>query len=337
MDRRVYWVAIAGVLIWAALLGGCSGAGVPVADVRGDDLRAMAEDHLSAVLLFRSWTNVLHRRMPQADAEGTGTAQGCATALDTEILGDGSTHMWGTNSDCSVFDYITTIDNITTGFIEWPNGMRMDGIWYAPGFDDTGTLASQHAVVTFEDGTQLDYVHSVDMVTPLSPQIMDGSARRRDGQEMDFWLSRTQNAEDHLIIDLPDGAQMEIRIPLQAMPGTLYWPVFEAGATGTYANGAGPPLDFEVRGEDDEWNMWRFEAGDGTVGTFAVGEEFGGTGQLLQGDNPIAGLRWDAPTTGTLDIVAATTWQVSPSAAARDFQVDQWIANAIALNPTPMY
>lgn len=337
MRGTIAALLIAGALAVVLMVAGCSGAGVAAGDVRGDAVRATAEDHLSAVLLFRSWTNVLHRRIPQPDGAEAGTSQGCTPELNFEFLEDGSTRMWGVNSDCSVFEYITTPDEMTTGFIEWPNGMRMDGVWYPAEFDETFTTMSQHVVTTFEDGTQLDYVYSTNIVTPLSPLIMDGVARRADGQQMDFWLSRTQNLEDHLAIDLPDGAHMETRVPTQAVQGTLYWPVFEAGATGTYTSAAGRRLEFELVGQDDRWETWEFDGRGNTAGAFALSDGFGGAGQLMEGNDVVAALRWADPSAGTLDIVAASTWHVTPSAAARDFQIDQWIANGAALNPMPIY
>jgi len=337
MRGTIAALLIAVALAVVLMVAGCSGAGVAAGDVRGDAVRTTAEDHLSAVLLFRSWTNVLHRRIPQPDGPEAGTSQGCAPELNFEFLEDGSMRMWGTNSDCSVFEYITAADQTTTGFIEWPNGMRMDGVWYPAEFDETFTNSSQRAVITFEDGMQLDYVYSTNIVTPLSPQIMDGVARRPDGQQMDFRLSRTQNLEDYLVIDLPDGAHMETHVPLQAVPGTLYWPVFEAGATGTYTSGTGRQLGFGLLGQDDRWETWEFEGGGNTTGAFTLSDGFGGAGQLMDGNDIVAALRWADPSAGTLDILAATTWQVTPSAAARDFQIDQWIANGAALNPMPMY
>ena len=337
MRRMIAALLTVGALAVVLVVTGCSGAGVAAGDVRGDAVRTTAEDHLSAVLLFRSWTNVLHRRIPQPDAGEAGTSQGCTSELNFEFLEDGSTRMWGVNSDCSVFEYITTADDMTTGFIEWPNGIRMDGVWYPAEFDETFTTMSQHVVTTFEDGMQLDYVYSTNIVIPLSPQIMEGMARRADGQQMDFRLSRTQNLEDYLVIDLPDGAHMETRVPLQAVPGTLYWPVFEAGATGTYTSGTGRRLEFELTGQEDRWETWGFEGADNTVGTFTLSDGFGGVGQLMEANDIVAALRWADPSAGTLDIVAASTWNVTPSAAARDFQIDQWVANGAALNPMPIY
>ncbi len=75
----------------------------------------------------------------------------------------------------------------------------------------------------------------------------------------------------------------------------------------------------------------------GAQGTFALGEDFEGTGRLER-DGQVAGaLRWQPNGDGTLDVVGAGSAEVTPSAAARDFQVDRWIATIAAMGPMPIY
>jgi hypothetical protein len=51
----------------------------------------------------------------------------------------------------------------------------------------------------------------------------------------------------------------------------------------------------------------------------------------------VAALDWDADGAGQLTPLGASSTEAGPAAAARDFQIDQWIRNIAALGPSPMY
>ena len=62
-------------------------------------------------------------------------------------------------------------------------------------------------------------------------------------------------------------------------------------------------------------------AQDATRGTFSLAAGLSGNGQLRRGTTPIGALRWSATGEGSLDLLGASHAEVTPSAAARDFQL----------------
>jgi hypothetical protein len=130
---------------------------------------------------------------------------------------------------------------------------------------------------------------------------------------------------------------LNARIPVEAVEGAAFWPRFEEGAIGAYRSGKGAHLDFTVNGRDDIWDTWTLAAADGTNGIFTLGDQFAGSGTLSRDGTPIGALRWPELGAGALDLVAAGTTAVGPSAAARDFQMDRWISNIAAMGPMPVY
>lgn len=335
MRGTIAALLIAGALAVVLMVAGCSGAGVAAGDVRGDAVRATAEDHLSAVTLLKGWLKILHERAAAAAAVGVHTCQQCEPICDMEFFEDGSYRMWGTNSDCSVFDYTVQVDESGTGTITWPTGDVMSQWWGPPIWD--GDRLSQDVADTFPDGTELRYTATVDFALPESPQRWEGTATLPDGREMEFALDRAIEGDDHLILELPDGSQLETTIPTTPVPGTVFWPVFEEGGTGHYVSAAGQRLDFTITGQDDQWDRWVFTGADDTHGDFAIDQQFAGVGEMTQNGDVLGAFRWTDTGAGALDLVGTTSWAVAPSATARDFQVDQWVANIAVLNPMPMY
>ena len=85
-------VVLAGIVVAVLCVGGCSGPGVTVQNVRGGTVQTTATDHVTAVLLVKSWFAIIYPKAADGD---------CGLDWDQEVLPDGSVHVWGTNSDCS--------------------------------------------------------------------------------------------------------------------------------------------------------------------------------------------------------------------------------------------
>ncbi len=323
-----------GALAVVLVMTGCSGAGVAARDVRGDAVRTTAEDHLSAVTLLKGWLRILHVR-EEVPAAGVDTCASCEPTLDMEFYEDGSYRMWGTNSDCSIVDLTYAADESGFGTFAWPDGKSVDMVWDAPEYEGQKTI--QQMQETFADGTRLTYIYTIDFEPLDAPQTMDGTATLPDGREMDFGLRRTQEGEDHLRLWLPDDASLDAHISVQSAGGALFWPRFEEGAAGVYLSGAGNRLDFTLEGSNDRWDFWAFDAADGTQGAFALDGVFGGMGQLMHDGSVLGALRWPETCLGVLDLVTSGASDVAPSAAARAFQMDQWIANVAVMGPMPVY
>ena len=337
MRPKTAALTIAGLLVVLVLAGGCSGPGVDAEDVRGGDVQAAATDHLSAVILVASWLSLLYPDVPLAAAVDLAA---CGD-WEMETLPDGTIHVWGTLSgDCSAFDRIMRPDG--SGALErtWLDGKTFNQEWDAPIQD--GSVLSQACRDTYWDGTHLDYVLSTDTSTPTcTPQIWDGTATLADGRRMDYVQTRVPE-QDHLELDLADGAKLDLDVPL-IPPRPRYEPDFAAGATGTFTSPAGVKQEFDMGGQGQRWTEWDFTSSDGKTGAFTLGDRMDGSGQIREEGRTVAALRWTSTPqpdgtrnmAGVLDIVAARSTEVTPSAAARDFQMDRWVKNVTELGPMP--
>ena len=322
------WTSVLCVVSMAALLAaGCSGPGVDIAAIQPVGLQTIASDHISAVVLLKSWLNILY---PSADGAGP-----CEPERHYERNPDGSIHFWGTNSDCSVYDHTTQADGSGQGTITFSDGSVAHFTWSAVTI--VNGVMSQDVHQEFPDGVTLDFTFSIDPNPPDYGQSWTGSALMAKGQQMDYTMVRLPDKVDHLHVDLPDGSALDVRIPLTTAPGVRYWPIFDPGASGHFNAPGGERLDFALSGEDDYWSHWTFDTADGTSGVFELDEDFGGAGNLTRDGSVMAALLWQQDGTGTLSLVDAGAVDVTPSAAACDFQIDRWVASIAAMGPAPMY
>lgn len=326
-----------GVLGVGLVIMGCSGAGVPATQVRGVSLQTLAQDNLSAVLLVRSWFNMLHTKSPGLGVASVRPCAECAPVDNTEFFPDGSSRSRGTLSDCGQYDYTQTADGAGEGSVHWPDGRRQEVTWSAPEFE--GDVMSQEMTTAFGDGTRFAYKMIIDWSLWTAPTTWEGTATLADGRSMRFTLNREQGGDDFLRLLLPDGGLLEVRVPLTSVYGAVFWPIFDKGARGTYAGPGGATYGFVMEGDPatDRWTQWTLTAPDGTTGNFTFGSGLDAGGQLRQGSAVVGTLRWDNSLQGTLDLLGAAAEAVGPSRAARDFAVDRWFSNAAALGPAPMY
>lgn len=334
MSSKATALTIAGLVAVMVLIGGCSGAGVDAADVRGGDVQAAATDHLSAVVLVASWFSLLY---PDVAPAAVNTAE-CGD-WEMETLPDGTIHVWGTMAgDCSPYDYVVRPDG--SGALEHTRlgGKTFNQEWDPP--VENGSVVSQACRDTYWDGTHLDYVLSTDTSTPtFTPQIRDGTATLADGRQMDFVQTRVPE-HDHLALDLADAATLDLNVCL--IP-RQYEPNFGTGATGTFTSPTGVKQAFDLSGQGERWTKWDFTSSDGKAGAFTLGDNMTGSGQIQEDGRTVAALRWSSTPqpdgtrdmAGVLDMVAARSSEITPSAAARDFQMDRWIKNVTELGPMP--
>jgi len=309
------------------VVGGCSGPGQTPGELTGATTQSVAAEHVSAVLLAKSWLAILY---PPPGGGGS-----CEPVQNYEFLPDGSMRITGTNSDCTQFDYLQKPDMSGEGTITTPGGKTSTTEWTAPTYTAGGM--SHHIRKVMADGPVLDLDYSMDWSRAGTPQTRKGTATLTDGRTMQFTHVRAQDVEDKLAVTLPDGSQLELTIPLTSATGAIYWPVFSQGAPGVFTAPSGRQFDFTIAGADDMWKTWTFASSDGREGTFSLGEGLIGSGRLREHGDIIGALSWVSQGVGTLDLVDAGSAQVIPSAAARDFQLDRWISSIAALGPAPMY
>jgi hypothetical protein len=327
MCKSVICVLAAALL---TTLLGCSGAGAPVAKVRGDALTASATDHLSALVLVRSWFHILDLESADTDSGGTDDTE---PHYDVENGADGSMHMWGTTSDGLTFDYVFAADGSGSGWRKLADGRRTDMTWTAP--VDDGVHITYNMTEAFWDGTVVSYAFDMTPYTTPLVVIYDGTLRLSDGQSMKFKYIDTQPVSQVVELTLPDGSSLKLSVPLHLIWGVGAPPDYATGATGTFKAADGTVQTFKMTGASDTWDRWQFSGDGGLTGDFSLSGDMSGTGQILRDGKLAAALRWPTSAVGTLDIVAASSVEVNPSAMARNFQLDRWISTIGAMGPSP--
>jgi len=320
------------LLLLAVLLGGCSGAGVPVAANTGGLLQALAADHLSALQLFYGWLGVLYQRVAAV-----------APVPNIEVLPDGTTRLWGTNSDGSQFEWFLNPDGTGRGTITWPDGTTFTQVSDATVYGPDWLTTTDHVVNTYPNGATIDTTIVGDYHDVNLHQTWTGTIRLPGGAAMNFTLDRVDGDRDQLQVTLPDGSVLTLNIPIRNdLDGRPIWPRYANGATGTFTVPGRGVTQLQIGAEllpdgDGVWNRWQSTAADGTQGDYALNADSSGTGQLQQGGQPVGALRWTQQGAGTLDLLGAGVEAVTPSAAARDFRLDQWVRNTALLGPAPIY
>lgn len=328
MRHASVWLII--VATAAVLLAGCSGAGAPPADVRGESVQTLASDQVSAAMLFAAWSGMLYVN-----------SAGEATQPVRTPLPDGSLEFTGTNSDGSVYRWVILHPRDASspghGAITWPDGTTYTSEWDADVWSEDYSYLTSHVRDTFPNGSRLECQIISDYTDPEQYHgVWDGAALTAKGSKMQFHLDRVDLKQDKLTLNLPDGAALEVVVPLTMGATGGAWPRFADGATGTYQAAGGPLLRLGVKGAD-RWTKWTLTAPDGTTGEFTLDAAMLGQGHLARAGQTLAALGWNADWLGTLGLLGSGQQQVTPSAAARDFQINRWVANGAAMGPMPMY
>ncbi|MEN6404035.1 MAG: hypothetical protein ABFD94_18985 [Armatimonadia bacterium] len=313
-------VLLAGLL--PIILCGCSGSGAPAGDVEGASLQTLAADHLSAVITVAAWTKVFY--MPFSDP-GLHQEDDPVTGL---------IHIYGTSPvDHAVFDYyVNPSDSSSHGTIKWPDGDEFRQTCTLVYSDDYTSTHEQIANV-YPNGAQLQYTVDTQFGPPTVSEWA-GTATLPRGRHLTLRM-RKQSGVDHLALVFDDGSGLQMTVPVMLLPAG--WTIAYADrARGTYRNASGQSLSFGLTGTT-RWETMETTAADGTTGSFNLQQRMDGTGELRSGGTLAAALQWDAEGLGLLDITGASQIEVTPSAAARDFRIDQWTDHAVGLGPMPVY
>jgi len=326
MARTLTAWALAAAIVAASIAAGCSGAGISATEARGGDIDALAADHLTAVVLVRSWLNALHTKPGEDD--------GCEQEYHSERLPGGSTRIWGTNSDCSTYEYTVLPDGSGQGALTLADGTAIAETWGIVVWD--GNIATRDITKEFGDGFRLDYAWTGDYSRAWLTVTWEGDAILPDGRAAEFAVVQRGGDREEVTLDLPDGARCDFRVPLTLEGTDQFVPDYTRQITGHYVSAAGQRHDFTLDGWDGRWVTWQMAA-DGIAGEFTIGEDYAGDGQVSQDGRLAGALRWDADGAGVLELLLAGAAEVGPSGAALDFQIDRWIATVALLGPMPMY
>jgi hypothetical protein len=322
MKRVVQLISIS--MVWVVVLSGCSGAGVSTASLRHQEVQTFAADHLAALVLVKGWLSAL-RSYPTDGGE-------CTPDGNFEPMPDGSFHVWGTNSDCSTYDFI---DRSGRGDGTWilADGREVGVIWEALEQGPTGSR--ERVVREFWDGARMEFVVTWEFLESIRV-TREGTLTLADGPSMGFVATQISRVGETVVLQLPDGSSCSYRVPLRGEGADGFVPVNEEGVEGLYIAPDGWACEFEARGDADGLNEWEVSA-DGLRGEFTLGENYSGEGAISRDGRIVGALSWTPSASGSLDLLLAGSAEVGPAGAALDFAVDRWIDNAAALGPMPMY
>jgi len=315
------------------LLTGCSGTGAPVEGGDLAALHALANDQLSALLLVKRWMGVLYEPPPD-DATAVCRPECHSVPLEPgDPPGSGRTRC--TLADCTVLDVLTLADGSSMQVFHYPDGRTATWTWQPPTQQGGWRATAAHAELP--DGTQLDYVTAGLPGSPENRQRKTGTATLVSGDTMRFALQR-EDGRDELDLSPHDGSHLTLDVPLRPARWTYYWPRFRDGSAGTYTSAAGRSSQFRLVGAGNaRWEQWLLTGEDGLAGTFTLSEDLGGAGDLRRDGRLLATLSWQASGDGALRPIGAAAVHAVASAAARDFQIDQWIGNIAETGPGPRY
>jgi hypothetical protein len=292
--------------------------------VAGGGLQKTASDQLSAASLLHDWLKQLY--VSPTDHS------------PNEVHHHEGDHYWGIDSRGAAYDYHQALDGSGSGTWNLLNGLVQTDTWTAAAFNASHTMISLDATMAFSNGFTLQYHWTMNLTSALSPQTYTGTASLPSGQTMDFLWTRNPQ-RDTVDMTLPDASRLKFAVPLTHIQGAPFWPVFEQGLTGTYtaADGAVQHLKLTGSSAEGRWDTWAMTGDGGVQATFSLSAGLAGTGQLRQDGLVVGNLSWTEAMAGALDQIGPGSSPVWPSAAARDFQMNQWVANSAWLSPVPQY
>ena len=323
MRRTIVLLVIAAAAV--VVLGGCSGAGAPAVEVQGATVQTLAVDQLSAVTLFKAWSDIMYY------IPGTGsTEEGNETTADGLYY-----HSWGHESDGAHFDWYFPLDTDhgSHGTLTWPDGSSFTQVCDPTQWSADWSTSRDHFVSTYRDGTKLEVTVEAQYGVH-NHSSWHGSLTPAGRPALIFDLDRMEAEQDVLTVSLADGSKLEATVPLALSTG--WWPDFPKGATGSYTNSGGAKSSFVLAG-DVRWQKWDTATPNGLAGSFALNADFQGTGSVRDGASVAGALRWDGEVAGVLDLLGSGQMQVSPSAASLEFAAGTWLHNLGVLMPAPCY
>lgn len=322
---RAIQVLMVPAAIFALLLAGCSGAGVPTVELRGGDVQEFAADNLAALVLVKGWLTAL-----RAEPELGGP---CEPEFQWEILPDGSLRLWGTNRDCSRYDFVDTGGGgegtwvLSDGREVW---MRWEIV------EDTGATLLESIEKVFWDGARMQYTALHEVGAARVTTTREGTLTLPDTRTMEFTAVQVGDRRETVSVSLPDGSRCGYELPLGNVGLDHFVPLYDRGLEGSYVSPSGVEHTFTATGDADGLTRW-IAQGDRIRGQFTIDDRYAGQGMIRQDGDVAASLDWDSPAQGNLALVLAGSAEVGPSGAALDFAVDRWIQSSVALGPTPMY
>jgi hypothetical protein len=321
------------------LLGGCGGAGKPAAQVASASLEQIAQDHLTAVLLVRTWTRILYIFSPPEQASDT-TYEYWDPPQNTQAK-----HAHITYPSGAVDDIYWNQDG--SGHATYvKNGQTSTFTWGVPVVVDTPPPTHTQAVTiteTYPDGLTLNYVAFTDLTDAnIAIQDKQGTMTLPGNRVLQFHYHSANGifaGTDDYTLQLPNGgASLHVTVPtVYDFDLGAYVPAPQSQLHGVLTPSGIQPGQIQVTGASGVWGAWNYTTADGTKGTFNLGTDMAGGGNFVRDGSVVGVLNWDGNIVGTLSQTGVGSEEVNPAAAARDFEVDRWLAGVSRLSPAPAF
>jgi hypothetical protein len=324
--RVVLWLAVAGALV---ALAGCSGSGLSPGVITGTTVQSLAADHMTAVQLLRSWLRVMYPPGP--------SGSGGAPSLTYVQVDPDTARIYGTDGFGRPMDITCRTDGSGFGSYYTAPGMEVSGTW-GPWIWLSGTVLAQDIVYQYPD-LRMEFRATNDFDLPGHPgaasSLQEGTATNSGGDQLTFrWFNNGVN-QDEITVNLPaEHVTVELTVPA-VCPENRWEPEPGQPAVGTMQTPGGrTQLRLETAGGC--WRKWTMLGPDGTTGTFSLGENMSGSGQLVKNGVLQGALNWSDQMVGRLDLTSLESIEVTPLAAARDLAMDKWISSIAGLTPGAM-
>ncbi|MGE5530942.1 MAG: hypothetical protein ACM3VW_02335 [Bacteroidota bacterium] len=320
MRRVALFLLIAAVA--GGLLAGCSGAGAPADENAG--VRALAQDNVDAAVTIANWMRSAYVEYLRQVSANTSFPEPNRRAVDT-IYVDGTTEHYEV-------DETTRSSVTTTMFPDGSSAVHESTPLSLPGIENAA-----HYSTIYSTGARVE-LDAISISTRPTIYEHRGTTTTQAGSSTDFYFHRTVSARKHadvVEVTLPNDTKLRMNVPLKPRYWASDGPVYEKVTTGEFTTLRGNTLNFTLRGSTAEaWDQLRVTASDGTTGSFTLGEGMSGSGELRKDGQSIAALTWDKNGNGEVAIIDAT-YDLAPSAAARDFQIANWAYRVSILGPVP--
>jgi len=317
--------ATAAVLV--ALLGGCSGGGGAVpADPDGGYLA----DQATVALVCLRWLPVLFPEVLHGQGDG-------CQPTDPEVTPnpDGTLNLRYRRSDCAEVQWVMDPTFLSGhAVVLYPDGGReTQAFELTPQPDGSAEVTEQR---TFPDGARAETTITVAPWTAGDDPLLNTQQGRLflpDGRTMDFRRQEYMKRSE-LSVDAHEGWTFDVQTP--NVPGQTL-PDLAATATGSLSHSP-EALTFALEATSPAagfWDIMRVQTPSGLSGLFQLDDALKGRGTVREREQVAITLSWDVAGRVRATYADGRTASGAPSAAARDFLVDQWLWRLGEFGPSP--
>jgi hypothetical protein len=319
----------AGLALLALIIGGCAGGGAGGPVTAGGDA---ASGQVAAAMFVQQWAQTLWGLV----SSQTGTGQ--PTVGPPTPNPDGSISITFTGADGTVTVLTAFPDGSGRLETTFPDGSTQTVLQSAPVFDGVSKTTIDWDV-TASSGLTVKYTSVTDNKgtgTDISDDTtkLTGGSVLPDGKTQDFDVL-TEGGQTTVDSTQSDGSDFTLDVPLEGPDFLL--PDFAQQATGTYRS-AGYDIQLTLGSTTagpHRWARLLSDFGGGLAGEFALGRDFSGSGQLLEGGKAIAILSWTRLGETQVNFTSAGRSATSPAGAALDFLTHRWQTLAALMAPAP--